>query len=63
MSVETFEAESGILPIAIRPDLCVQIYGIPHDLTVAEATRLANVVLAMATDAPHPGRQLPPSTP
>lgn len=38
------------LPIPIRSDLTVQIDGIPYDLTKAEATKIANVVLAMATE-------------
>ena len=38
------------LPIPIRSDLAVQIEGIPFDLTKAEATKIANVVLAMATE-------------
>jgi hypothetical protein len=36
------------LPIPIRADLTVQIDGIPFDLTKAEASKIANVVLAMA---------------
>lgn len=38
------------LPIPIRADLTVQINGIPFDLTKSEATKIANVVLAMATE-------------
>jgi hypothetical protein len=37
-----------ILPIQIRPDLIVQIAGIPHDLTREEAEKIARVVMAMA---------------
>lgn len=37
-----------VLPIALRPDLVVQIAGLPHDLTKAEAQRIANIVLAHA---------------
>lgn len=37
-----------ILPITIRPDLTVQIRNLPHDLTSAEASRIANVVRAYA---------------
>jgi hypothetical protein len=38
-----------ILPITVRPDLVVQIAGLPHDLTQAEAQRIANIILAHAT--------------
>ena len=38
------------LPIAIRADLTIQINGIPFDLTKAEATKIANVVLAMGSE-------------
>ena len=37
-----------VLPISIRPDLVVKIAGLPHDLTRAEAQRIANIVLAHA---------------
>lgn len=37
-----------IMPIEIRPDYFVRIAGIPHDLTVAEAEKIARVVIAMA---------------
>jgi hypothetical protein len=39
-----------ILPIQIREDLTVQIAGIPHDMTKAEADKIARVVLAMAME-------------
>lgn len=39
------------LPVPIRGDLTVQIQGIPFDLTKSEATKIANVVLAMATES------------
>jgi hypothetical protein len=38
------------LPIPIRADLTVQVNGLPFDLTKSEATKIANVVLAMATE-------------
>lgn len=41
-------AAAQILPIAVRPDLVVQIAGLPHDLTTAEAQRIANIILAHA---------------
>jgi hypothetical protein len=37
-----------ILPINVRPDLIVQIAGLPHDLTKVEAQRIANIILAHA---------------
>jgi len=42
---------SSILPIPIRPDATVFIQGLPYDLTEAEASKIANVVRAMATVA------------
>lgn len=41
---------SGILPIPLRADLTVQIAGLPFDLTQTEAKKIANIVLAHATD-------------
>ncbi len=43
-----FASATLSLPIPIRSDLTVKIEGIPFDLTKAEATKIANVVLAMA---------------
>lgn len=40
--------EGAIVPIQIREDLTVRIGRIPHDLTVAEAEKIAGVVLALA---------------
>lgn len=37
-----------ILPIPIRADLTVYIQGLPYDLTQAEASKIANVIRAMA---------------
>jgi hypothetical protein len=42
-----WEAEHGIVPVQIRPDLTVRIQGLPHDLTQAEADKIARVVLAL----------------
>jgi len=39
---------SSILPIPIRADLTVMIQGLPYDLTIAEAKKIAGVVQAMA---------------
>jgi hypothetical protein len=40
-------AAGHILPIPIRPDLTIQIQGLPFDLTEAEARKIAAVVTAM----------------
>lgn len=48
-----------VIPIQIRPDLKVRIWGIPHDLTQAEAEKLSAVILAMAkppSSAEEPGK-------
>ncbi len=37
-------------PIPIRPNVVVQLVGIPNDLTKREATKIANVVVALAQD-------------
>ncbi|RUW92284.1 hypothetical protein [Mesorhizobium sp. M7A.F.Ca.US.010.02.1.1] len=42
-------ASVSILPIPIRPELVVQIQGLPYDLTPAEANKIANVIRAMAS--------------
>jgi hypothetical protein len=42
---------ASIIPIPIRPDITVHVQGIPFDLTIAEATKIANVIRAMATPA------------
>lgn len=44
-----------VFPIQIRPDLIVRFHGIPHDLTEAEAKRIAGVIMALATKAPQDG--------
>jgi len=41
-----------IMPIQIRPDYFVRIANIPHDLTEAEASKIAAVVMALATSSP-----------
>ena len=46
--VEAPPTAMSILPIPIRPDLTVKIQGLPYDLTVHEANKIANVVKAMA---------------
>jgi hypothetical protein len=42
-------ASSSILPVPLRTDLTVHIQGLPFDLTMIEAKKLANVIMAMAT--------------
>ena len=39
-----------VFPIALRPDLTIQIAGLPFDLTTAEAKKIANIILAHATE-------------
>lgn len=39
-----------ILPIPVRADLTVYVQGLPHDLTQAEASKIANVIRAMAAE-------------
>jgi hypothetical protein len=39
----------SILPIPIRTNLVVQIQGLPYDLTPQEASKIANVIKAMAS--------------
>lgn len=41
---------SSIMPIQLRQDLVIHIQGLPFDLTSAEAKKLANVILALASD-------------
>lgn len=41
---------ANILPVPLRPDLTIQIAGLPFDLTPAEAKKIANIILAHATD-------------
>jgi len=42
---------ANIVPIQIRQDLVIHIQGIPFDLTKSEAQRVANVILALASDS------------
>jgi len=39
-----------IFPVPIRPDVVVRVVGVPSNLTKKEATKIANVVLALAMD-------------
>ena len=49
MATDTYgPMDCTIIPIQIRPDVTVRIQGIPHDLTQAEANKLAAVVIALA---------------
>ncbi len=40
---------SNVLPIPLRQNLTVRVFGLPFDLTKAEATKVANIILAHAT--------------
>lgn len=40
----------NILPIPIRADLTIMVQGLPFDLTIAEATKIGNVIRALATE-------------
>tara|TARA_R110000868_G_scaffold111476_2_gene301006 strand:- start:3948 stop:4505 length:558 start_codon:yes stop_codon:yes gene_type:complete len=44
-----FDPTNSILPIPIRADKTVYVQGIPFDLTASEASKIANVIRAMAT--------------
>lgn len=50
MQVSTPSSQANILPIPLRADLIVQIAGLPFDLTAAEAKKIANIILAHATE-------------
>lgn len=41
--------DDRIIPIQIRPDVTVSVFGIPHDLTETEAAKIARVIEALAT--------------
>jgi hypothetical protein len=41
-------ASTNIMPIPIRSDLTILIHGLPHDLTPAEAKKIAGVITALA---------------
>jgi hypothetical protein len=49
-AIEAPPAAVNILPIPIRPDLTVKIQGLPFDLTMSEANKIANVIKAMASE-------------
>ena len=42
---------ANVLPIPLRQNLTVRIFGLPFDLTKAEATKVANIILAHAMPA------------
>ncbi len=44
-------SEEVIFPIPLRPNLVIKLVGVPGDLTKREATKIANVVMALAEDA------------
>lgn len=41
---------STIMPIPLRENLIVRIHGLPFDLTKSEAKKIANVVMALASE-------------
>jgi len=41
---------ANVLPIPLRQNLTVRVFGLPFDLTKAEATKIANIILAHAMD-------------
>lgn len=43
------QASANVFPIPIRENVVVRIHGLPFDLSVPEAEKIANVVKAMAT--------------
>jgi len=49
-SVEAPPAAVNIIPIPIRPNLTIKIQGLPFDLTVSEANKIANVIKALASE-------------
>jgi hypothetical protein len=50
------QQENRILPIKIRKDLTIHIQDLPFDMTEAEAKKIANVILALASeDREKPG--------
>lgn len=38
------------LPIPLRQNLTVRVFGLPYDLTAAEAKKIANIILAHAIE-------------
>jgi hypothetical protein len=44
------QPSANLLPIRLRADLTIQIAGLPHDLSAAEAKKIANIILAHASD-------------
>ncbi len=43
-----------VIPVPLRHDVTVHIANLPHDLTAAEANKLARLVLAYAVDEARP---------
>lgn len=62
-TARTYEAEQGIIPIPLRADLTVRIWGLPIDLTPAEAAKIGAVVTALAepVSPPSPSAEGPGS--
>lgn len=45
-------ASDRIIPIPIRQDVTVSIFGIPHDLTPDEAAKIVRVITALGDNRP-----------
>lgn len=45
-----------VYPIPIRDDCTVRIFGIPHDMTRAEAEKMGRVICALATPGSDMGK-------
>lgn len=48
--VKTPNVDANVLPIALREDLIVRIFGLPFDLSPAEGKKIANIVLAHVSE-------------
>jgi hypothetical protein len=48
--IDDVVVEEVVFPIPLRPNLVVKLVGIPTDLTKREASKIANVVVALAQD-------------
>ena len=50
ISTASLPIGANILPVPLRPDLTIQIAGLPFDLTPVEARKIANIILAHASE-------------
>lgn len=46
--------DERIIPVPIRADVTVQVFGLPFDLTTEEARKIGAVILALASLAESP---------